>query len=120
MKAITATTSTGSGVAASYSIMCKPLHCLVALPPLHPNPMAAAQVPGIGKVQEQTLTALGVSRCGQLLEQCGLLAALFSPVSQVGLCTCLHCHGLLQPCWCAPASYLGLCVRQCCRYVPHS
>ncbi|KAF6260719.1 hypothetical protein COO60DRAFT_856036 [Scenedesmus sp. NREL 46B-D3] len=39
------------------------------------------KVPGIGKVSEQTLNALGITTCGQLLQQRGLIAALFSSIS---------------------------------------
>lgn len=39
------------------------------------------QVPGIGKVMEQTLNALEVTTCQHLLDHRGLLAALFSDIS---------------------------------------
>ncbi|KAK9819455.1 hypothetical protein WJX74_007636 [Apatococcus lobatus] len=39
------------------------------------------KVPGVGKVAEQTLAAFGVTSCKGLLDQKGLLAALYSPVS---------------------------------------
>eukprot|EP00775_Hariotina_reticulata_P011310 gene11310-11460_t len=48
------------------------------------------KVPGIGKVSEQVLHALGIHSCSELLEQRALLFALFKPASsnfflQVGL-----------------------------------
>lgn len=42
---------------------------------------AGLQVPGIGKVAEQTLSALGITTCSQLLQQRALLKALFKPTS---------------------------------------
>jgi DNA polymerase kappa len=38
-------------------------------------------VPGIGKVSEQTLNALGITTCGHLLQQRALISALFSNIS---------------------------------------
>lgn len=40
-----------------------------------------APIAGIGKVTEQTLNALGISTCGQMLQQRGLLSALFKPAT---------------------------------------
>jgi DNA polymerase kappa len=42
---------------------------------------ALLQVPGIGKVSEQTLNALGITTCGHLLQQRALISALFSSIS---------------------------------------
>lgn len=42
---------------------------------------ALLQVPGIGKVSEQTLNALGITSCGHLLQQRALISALFSSIS---------------------------------------
>ncbi|KIY92783.1 DNA polymerase kappa subunit [Monoraphidium neglectum] len=39
------------------------------------------RVPGIGKVTEQLVSALGATTCGELFERRGLVAALFSPVA---------------------------------------
>jgi DNA polymerase kappa len=39
------------------------------------------KVPGIGRVTEQTLSALGVTSCAQMLSQRGLLSKLFSAVA---------------------------------------
>uniref|UniRef100_A0A383WPR7 DNA polymerase kappa n=1 Tax=Tetradesmus obliquus TaxID=3088 RepID=A0A383WPR7_TETOB len=39
------------------------------------------KVPGIGKVSEQTLNALGITSCGHLLQQRALISALFSSIS---------------------------------------
>jgi hypothetical protein len=52
-------------------------------PLLPPTPAATdpCRPAGIGKVTEQTLAALGTTTCGQLLEQRGLLGALFKPAS---------------------------------------
>jgi DNA polymerase kappa len=43
--------------------------------------LSLPQVPGIGKVSEQTLNALGITICGHLLQQRALIAALFSSIS---------------------------------------
>ncbi|KAK9820063.1 hypothetical protein WJX72_005623 [[Myrmecia] bisecta] len=45
------------------------------------EPLPIRKVSGIGKVAEQTLKALGVELCSQLIEKRGLLAALFSQIS---------------------------------------
>ena len=49
-------------------------------PPSLPLPLLP-QVPGIGKVCESTLAALGITTCGQLLPSRGLLAALVTRTS---------------------------------------
>lgn len=43
------------------------------------------QIPGIGKVTEQTLQALGVSTCSDLIRQAALLTALLSDISSSSL-----------------------------------
>lgn len=43
------------------------------------------QIPGIGKVTEQTLQALGVSSCSDLIRQAALLIALLSDISSSSL-----------------------------------
>jgi nucleotidyltransferase/DNA polymerase involved in DNA repair len=43
------------------------------------------QIPGIGKVTEQTLQALGVSSCSDLIRQATLLTALLSDISSSSL-----------------------------------
>jgi DNA polymerase kappa len=43
------------------------------------------QIPGIGKVTEQTLQALGVSTCSDLIKQAALLTALLSDISSSSL-----------------------------------
>ncbi|BDA41352.1 probable DNA polymerase IV at N-terminal half [Coccomyxa sp. Obi] len=45
------------------------------------DPLPIRKVPGIGKVSEQVLSALGVEVCADLVTKRGLLAALFSPIS---------------------------------------
>ena len=56
--------------------------CTDATPPPHSLPLPLLpQVPGIGKVCESTLAALGITTCGQLLPSRGLLAALVTRTS---------------------------------------
>ncbi|KAA6417424.1 MAG: DNA polymerase kappa-like [Trebouxia sp. A1-2] len=43
--------------------------------------LSLRKVPGIGKVCEQTLKALGMEVCGDLITNRGLIAALFSPIA---------------------------------------
>jgi hypothetical protein len=43
------------------------------------------QIPGIGKVTEQTLQALGVSTCSDLISHAALLTALLSDISSSSL-----------------------------------
>ncbi|KAL3138793.1 hypothetical protein ABBQ32_005635 [Trebouxia sp. C0010 RCD-2024] len=43
--------------------------------------LSLRKVPGIGKVCEQTLKALGMEVCGDLIANRGLIGALFSPVA---------------------------------------
>jgi DNA polymerase kappa len=43
------------------------------------------QIPGIGKVTEQTLQALGVSTCSDLITHAALLTALLSDISSSSL-----------------------------------
>lgn len=64
-----------------------PPHALVLCPP-PPGPMPHlphTQIPGIGKVTEQTLQALGVSTCSDLIAHAALLTALLSDISSSSL-----------------------------------
>jgi DNA polymerase kappa len=39
------------------------------------------KISGIGRVAERVLASLGVTQCGHLLESCGTIGALFSPIT---------------------------------------